>query len=59
MIRLFFKIEEYGEKMNFGLNSSYTWDIDQHIVSYGILKSGLCSLPKDNKLWEALHLKPK
>ena len=38
---------------------SYTWDIDQHIVSHSILKSGVCSIPKDNKLWAEVKLEPK
>lgn len=50
-------IKRYGEYMNF--DEGYTWDIDQHIVSYSILKSELCSLNKDNKLWKELNLKPK
>jgi len=49
-------IEEYGTKMSF--KESYTWDIDQHILSHAILKSGICSLPKDNKLWKELNLEP-
>ncbi len=42
-----------------GLSVDYTWDTDQHIVSYAIMTSGLCSLPKDNKLWQELKLEPK
>lgn len=47
----------YSQRMNFP--EGYTWDRDQHIVSYAILKSQLCSLPKDNKLWKELNLEPK
>lgn len=50
-------VDNYSVKMNF--SDSYTWDIDQHIVSYAIMSSGYCSLPADNKLWEELHLEPK
>ena len=50
-------VEDYGMKMTF--SDSYTWDIDQHILSHGILKSGYCSLPGDNKLWKELGLEPK
>lgn len=50
-------VADYGKKMNFSDN--YTWDIDQHILSHSILSSGLCSLPKDNKLWAELNLEPK
>ncbi len=39
--------------------SSYTWDVDQHIVSHAILKSGVCSLPTGNKLWKEVNLEPK
>lgn len=46
----------YSQRMNFP--EGYTWDRDQHIVSYAILKSQLCSLPKDNKLWKELNLEP-
>lgn len=50
-------VEEYGKKMKF--SDSYTWDIDQHILSHAILKSDLCSLPGDNKLWVELNIEPK
>ena len=43
--------------MNF--SDTYTWDVDQHIVSYGILNSGYCTLPTQNKLWKELKLEPK
>eukprot|EP00095_Tigriopus_kingsejongensis_P006885 maker-scaffold125_size330479-snap-gene-0.11 protein:Tk06885 transcript:maker-scaffold125_size330479-snap-gene-0.11-mRNA-1 annotation:"hypothetical protein" len=49
-------IQTYSQLMNF--SQGYTWDIDQHIVSYGILQSQLCSLPEENKLWQKLNLKP-
>ena len=49
-------IQNYGKKMNF--NDDYTWDIDQHVLSYAILNSGLCSLPTANNLWSELNLKP-
>ena len=48
-------VEVYGQKMDL----SYTWEIDQHILSHAILNSGLCSLPRDNKLWKELNLEPK
>ena len=50
-------VADYGKKMNF--SESYTWDIDQHILSHAILNSGICSLPKDNKLWKELNTEPK
>ena len=50
-------IKNYGNRMNFSDN--YTWNIDQHIVSYGILNSGYCTLPSNNKLWQELNLKPR
>ena len=49
-------IKSYGEKM--GFSDDNTWDIDQHVLSYAILNSGLCSLPTGNKLWKELNLKP-
>ena len=50
-------IDTYSKKMNF--SDTYTWDVDQHIVSYGILNSGYCTLPTQNKLWKELKLEPK
>jgi len=50
-------IEDYGTKMSF--SDSYTWDIDQHILSHAILSSGICSLPGDNKLWKELNIEPR
>ena len=50
-------VTEYGKKMNF--SDSYTWDIDQHILSHAILNSGICSLPRDNGLWKELNTKPR
>ena len=50
-------IEKYSKKMNF--SDTYTWDVDQHIVSHGILRSGYCSLPSSNKLWNELNLEPR
>jgi hypothetical protein len=50
-------IEDYGTKMSF--SESYTWDIDQHILSHAILSSGICSLPGDNKLWKELNIEPR
>ena len=40
-------------------NGTYTWEVDQHITSRAILESGLCSLPADNGLWQALSLEDK
>ena len=37
-------------------NNKYTWEVDQHITSRAIMKSGLCSLPSDNPLWSWLSL---
>ena len=50
-------VKNYGAKMSFTKN--YTWNIDQHILSHAILKSGICSLPKDNNLWREMNLEPK
>jgi len=49
-------IKTYSKKMNFSENN--TWDEDQHIVSYGILSSGYCTLPISNNLWKELGLQP-
>ena len=37
-------------------SNEYTWEADQHITSRAIMKSGLCSLPSENKLWSSLSL---
>ena len=50
-------VNKYRKYMNF--KEDYTWDIDQHIVTHSILKSGLCSLPKDSKLWQEVNLEPE
>lgn len=50
-------VDTSKKAMNF--SDSYTWDIDQHIVSRAILASGFCSLPRDNKLWKEVKLKPR
>lgn len=50
-------IDIHREALDF--KEDYTWDIDQHIVSYSILRSGLCSLPADNSLWSEVKLTPK
>ena len=50
-------VKLYNRRMNF--SDDYTWDIDQHIVSHSILRSGLCTLPKASKLWKELNLEPK
>ncbi len=50
-------VERYRKHMNF--SEDYTWDIDQHVVSHAILKSGLCSLPASNGLWKEVNLEPK
>jgi hypothetical protein len=49
-------IATYNGYMNF--SESYTWDIDQHIVSYAIMKNKLCTLPSENNLWKQLALEP-
>ena len=37
-------------------NNTYTWEVDQLIVSRAILESGLCTLPANNTLWAAVSL---
>ena len=49
-------VAEYGKSLNF--NEGYTWDIDQHIVSRAILKSGYCTIPANNTLWKEVNLEP-
>ncbi len=34
------------------------WDYDQLILSRAVLKSGLCSVPKSNRLWEQVRVDP-
>ena len=48
-------IEFYREKLQ---NYDSSWYIDQNIFSHEILSTGLCSLPKDNALWEKLKIDP-
>ena len=38
-------------------NNTYTWEVDQLIISRAILESGLCTLPANNSLWAAVNLK--
>ena len=38
--------------------SDYTWEVDQKISSRAIMKSGLCSLPPENKLWKEINIEP-
>ena len=37
-------------------NNTYTWEVDQLIISRAILSSGLCSLPSNNSLWTKVSL---
>lgn len=37
-------------------NNTYTWEVDQLIISRAILESGLCTLPASNTLWAAVNL---
>ena len=39
--------------------SDYTWEVDQKISSRAIMKSGLCSLPPENKLWKEINIEPR
>ena len=48
-------IEFYREKLQ---KYDSSWYIDQDIFSHEILSTGLCSLPKDNALWEKLKIDP-
>ena len=50
-------IDRFSLVLNFG--PDYTWETDQKISSRGILKSGLCSLPPDNKLWQEVNPEPR
>ena len=38
-------------------NNTYTWEVDQLIISRAILESGLCTLPVNNSLWDAVNLR--
>ena len=38
-------------------NNTYTWEVDQLIISRAILESGLCTLPANNSLWDAVNLR--
>ena len=50
-------VSHYRDLMD--LSTDYTWDVDQHIVSYAIVSNKLCSLQKSNKLWAELKLDPE
>lgn len=50
-------IEKYKPLLNFG--PDYTWEVDQKISSRAIMKSGLCSLPPENKLWKEINIEPR
>ena len=50
-------VSHYRDLMD--LSTDYTWDVDQHIVSYAIISSKLCGLQKSNKLWSELKLEPE
>ena len=50
-------VSHYRDLMN--LSTDYTWDVDQHIVSYAIISNKLCGLQKSNKLWAELKLEPE
>ena len=50
-------VSHYRDLMD--LSTDYTWDVDQHIVSYAIISNKLCSLQKTNKLWDELKLEAK
>lgn len=49
-------VEHYGKKMNFPTAS---WGTDQNIISYAIMSSGFCSLPKMHSLWQHINLVPR
>ena len=38
-------------------NNTYTWEVDQLIISRAILESGLCTLPVNNSLWDTVNLR--
>ena len=49
-------VGHYEKKMDFPTDS---WFTDQNIISYAILSSGFCSLPKMNSLWQHINLVPR
>ena len=49
-------VGHYEKKMDFPTDS---WFTDQNIISYAILSSGFCSLPKMNSLWQQINLVPR
>ena len=51
-------IDKYEKKLNYQNTHTSTWDVDQDIFTHEILNTGLCSLPKDHKLWQRLHIDP-
>ena len=41
------------------MSEKTAWNMDQNILTYLILKSGLCSVPKEHPLWSLLGLEAK
>ena len=38
-------------------DNTYTWEVDQLIISRAILESEMCTLPVNNSLWDAVNLR--
>lgn len=51
-------VEVHSKALHIGNYSKYTWYYDQIILSRIILQSGLCTVPKYNKMWKTTFLNP-
>ena len=51
-------VEAHSNALGIGDYSKYTWYYDQMILSRIILKSGLCTVSKLNKMWKKTKLTP-
>ena len=51
-------IERHKSSLGLGDYSGYTWDWDQKLLSRIILESGLCTVPRENKIWDLVRLSP-
>ena len=49
------------EKYNIAMNNAdkNIWDLDQKIITFSILDSGLCTVASDSTLWKRVNLSPR
>lgn len=51
-------IDRHRLSLGLGDYSGNTWDWDQMLLSRMILESGLCTVPKGNRIWDHVRLSP-